>query len=246
MGWVFRRNLSPWARALGWLGLCALIALAPLEAALAAPGAPAVAPATAGAEPPLELFLPLVARQPVPPPPCGPPPIPPDDLANEQAILSGLNDQRAANSLAALAVVEELTQAARRHSRDMADNNFTGHTGSDGSDGGQRMQEACYDWTTWAEIIGWGFGGDPDAMIDWWMSSQTHHDIILSTKYEDFGAGYAFNSGSDYEHYWTVNFGKRAAPGSAPAQRMYACVYLSSGMLGGSMLMVYSDEPCRD
>ncbi len=93
----------------------------------------------------------------------------------------------------------------------MADNNFTSHTGSDGSNGGQRMSEACYDWSNWAEIIGWGFGGDTTAMIDWWMNSPTHHDIILAAKYADFGAGYAYNAGSDYQHYWTVNFGVRRA-----------------------------------
>ena len=67
--------------------------------------------------------------------------IPPDDLANEQAIAALINQQRNAIGLPSLSLVSELTQAARRHSRDMADRNFTSHTGSDGSTGGQRMQD---------------------------------------------------------------------------------------------------------
>jgi len=193
-----------------------------------------------------EIFLPLVSQQVLPPPPwCGPPEIPPDDLANEQVILDGLNEQRNVNGKAMLALAGELTQAARRHSRDMADNNFTDHTGSDGANGGQRMEDACYHWSTWAEIIGWGFGGDPSSMIEWWMNSPIHHDIILSTKYEDFGAGYAYNSSSDWNHYWTVNFGKRAINPTIQVQ-MYDCVYTSIGSLGGSMLVVHSETPCRD
>jgi uncharacterized protein YkwD len=197
-------------------------------------------------------YLPLVSKSipptPTPtstPPGCGLPFIPPDDLANEQAILDGLNTQRTINGLAELAVADELTQAARRHSRDMADQNFTGHTGSDGTNGGQRMKEACYNWSTWAEIIGWGFGGNTTAMIDWWMNSQVHHDIILSTKFDDFGTGYAYNTNSDYQDYWTVNFGKRAANASVVPQKMYDCVYISIGTLGGSMAMVHSSEPCQ-
>jgi uncharacterized protein YkwD len=156
------------------------------------------------------VYLPLAARQ-LPPESPPEPTIPPDDLANEQSIADLINQQRKANGLAALTLVPELTQAARRHSRDMADHDFLSHTGSDGSSPGERVQEAGYDWVTVGEIIGCGFGGDPQEMVDWWMNSPSHRAIILSSSLEEFGVGYAINTNSSFGHYWTVDFGKRAA-----------------------------------
>ena len=148
-------------------------------------------------------------------------------------------------AIPALSLVPELTQAARRHSRDMADNNFTSHTGSDGSNGGQRMEEAGYDWTAWGEIIGWGFGADTSSMVNWWMNSPPHRSIILSSSFEDFGVGYARNSTSDWGHYWTVNFGKRATFGNTSSQDLYVCTFITQGQSGGSSLKIYSSEPCQ-
>jgi uncharacterized protein YkwD len=187
------------------------------------------------------VYLPFVAKQPAPTATL----IPPDDLANEQSIANLLNQQRNSHGLPSLALVSELTQAARRHSRDMADHNFTSHTGSDGSNAGERMREAGYNWTTWAEIIGWGSGSNTESMVDWWMNSPGHRSIILSSYYTDFGVGYARNPGSDWGHYWTVNFGRRATQGAALPQELYICTSTSQGPSGGSSLIVYSSEPCQ-
>lgn len=124
--------------------------------------------------------------------------------------MTRINQERAARGLAPLAVAPQLIQAARRHSRDMAEHHFTGHTGSDGSTSGRRMREAGYDWIAHNEIIGWGFS-DPDAMMAWWMNDKPHRDIILSSAYEDLGVGYVMDPASDWTHYWTVDFGTRAS-----------------------------------
>ena len=192
-------------------------------------------------------YLPFVAKQPLPtvtPTPTATP-IPPDDTANEQSIANLINQQRNSNGLSSLVLVAELTQAARRHSRDMADNNFTSHTGSDGSNAGQRIKEAGYNWTTYGEIIGWGFGGNTGSMVNWWMNSPPHRSIILSTAVVDFGAGYARNSGSDWGHYWTVNFGSRDFQGAALSQELHICTFTHHGLSGGSSLTIYSSEPCQ-
>lgn len=189
------------------------------------------------------VYLPLVAKQPTPTPVRTL--IPPDDAANEQSIANLLNQQRNSNGLASVVLADELTQAARMHSRDMADHNFTSHTGSDGSNGGQRMQQAGYNWVTWGEIIGWGFGGDTGSMVNWWMNSPPHRAIILSTAFADFGVGYARNPNSDWGHYWTVNFGKRAAPEIRVSEKMYTCTFSSQGERGGSSLVIHSSEPCQ-
>ena len=142
---------------------------------------------------PYYVYLPVVVANPASS-------IPPDNVSNELDIANLINQQRNLNGLPPVGLVSEITQAARRHSRDMADNNFTSHTGSDGSSGGQRMTEAGYNWSTWAEIIGWGWGGNTDSMINWWMNSSGHRAIILTGEFEDFGVGYAINSNSEWGH----------------------------------------------
>ncbi|MCB8983186.1 MAG: CAP domain-containing protein [Ardenticatenaceae bacterium] len=202
-------------------------------------------------------YLPIAAKDPTPTPTitptptatpepgCVPPPeIPASDLINEEAILSGINQQRSNNSLPALALAGELTQSSRRHSLDMAENHFTGHTGSDGSVVGDRMLDACYEWNYRGEIIGWGFGGDTSAMLDWWMNSQPHRETILNVLPEDFGVGYIRLPGSDWTHYWTVNFGRRSTAVSGGAQALYFCEYVVEGEQGGASVRYYSATPC--
>jgi uncharacterized protein YkwD len=173
-----------------------------------------------------------------------PPEIPSSNLSNEAAIRHGINQQRANNGATTLALAGELTQSSRRHSLDMAQNHFTGHIGSDGTTAGDRMRAACYDWNYWGEIIGWGFGGDTNAMLNWWMNSPPHRALILNSFVEEFGAGYIRRSGSEWTHYWTVNFGRRAASQSAIAVPLYFCEYHAESAVGGSSLRVYSPEPC--
>lgn len=180
-----------------------------------------------------------------PVPGCVPPPeIPPSNPANEAAIRDGINQQRGSNGLPALALAGELTQSSRRHSLDMAANHFTGHIGSDGTTAGDRMRAACYDFNYWGEIIGWGFGGDTNAMLNWWMNSAPHRALILNGFVQDFGAGYIRLPGSDWTHYWTVNFGRRASGQLTEGEQLYLCEYRFEGELGGASLRVYSPEPC--
>jgi len=160
--------------------------------------------------PTADVYLPYVARHGAAEPTPDPSVIPPDDLANEGSILDLINQQRAAQGLPPLNLLPELTQAARRHSRDMADNDFTSHTGTDGTNAGERMEEAGYSWIVWGEIIGWGFGGDAGSMMDWWMNqSPSHRAVILDPQFQDVGIGYAVNPDSTYGHYWTVVFGRQ-------------------------------------
>ena len=184
--------------------------------------------------------LPVVAKG----PPPAPTPIPPDGIEIERFIAQRLNELRSAEGLPPLTLVSELTQAARRHSTDMADANLTGHTGSDGSNGGQRMQEAGYHWIWWGEIIGWGFGGEPERMIDWWMNSDIHWSMIHSSSFRDFGVGYAINPDSDWGHYWTVNFGKRDTL-DLPPDSFSRCTGTSQGDSGGSSIFIFGFEPCQ-
>jgi uncharacterized protein YkwD len=172
-----------------------------LLASLIAAGLPGAGLASA---PPdgADLFLPLIRNS-----TCQDfPIIPPDDLGIEAELAAAINAVRQDNGLAALTLDERLTQAARLHNHDMADNGFISHTGSDGSDPGSRMVRACYTWNAYGEIIGAGYT-TVQAMMDGWMNSSGHWAIILSTAYTDFGVSYVDQPGSPYRYYWTVDFG---------------------------------------
>lgn len=190
--------------------------------------------------------LPLILNFPVTPTPaCLPsPPIASSDTANEARIAGGLNFQRNLVGLPSLQHQTRIEQASRRHSQDMALHNFTSHIGSDGSDAGRRMVEACYTWVQWGEIIGWGFGGSTDAMINWWLNSPPHRATILSSAFSDFGVGYNVQPGSAWGHYWTVDFGRPAT--AHIAEMPYLCRYESFGSDGGSVLTYISAEPCPE
>jgi uncharacterized protein YkwD len=155
---------------------------------------------------PHAVYLPLVTHLPA----TAETPIPPDDLAVEQFIASQINAQRQAAGLPPLVLDAALTQAARRHCRDMAEQGFTDHTGSDGSSPGERVQDAGYGGTYAGETIGWG-SWDSSNIVDWWMSSPPHRALILSTWATDFGVSYVRDPESDWGQYWTVNFGRRSS-----------------------------------
>lgn len=62
----------------------------------------------------------------------------------EHTVLDLVNQDRARLGLGLLTADDRLHDAARAHSRDMADSNFVGHAGSDGSNAGSRAAAAGY------------------------------------------------------------------------------------------------------
>jgi uncharacterized protein YkwD len=174
---------------------------------------------------------------------CVPVPIiEPDDPGRDIAIEAGINLIREENRLPVLIHAAELTQTALRHSNDMADSNFVSHTGSDGSSAGQRLEEACYKWWAYGEIIAMGYE-TPSEVIAGWMKSSAHMNIILSEMFTEFGAGYAYNASGD-DHYWTIDFGLRATEYESNAERFYSCEYHMQDEAGESWLKLYSAYPC--
>jgi uncharacterized protein YkwD len=190
-------------------------------------------------------YLPVISFQPTATPSCVPPPeIPSGDPANEATIEAGILQRREQNGLYPLNQALEIVQAARRHSLDMATNDFTGHTGSDGSRHWERMRDACYEASWSGEIIGWGFGGSPASMLDWWMNSPAHKAMILSGTFEDFSAGYIRDPDSLWGHYWTVDFGVRVTQQDLESNNLHTCQYTVEGEHGGSSLILLTADPC--
>jgi uncharacterized protein YkwD len=170
---------------------------------------------------------------------------PSSDESTEAIILSGINGERANHSVPPVLTHIKLVTSARRHSWDMADNNLTSHTGSDGTSPWDRISDACYDWVWAVEIIGWDFGGNPNAMLNWWNNSTIHHNIILNNIYQDVGVAYSYRPSSDFGHYWVVNFGREASDMlDNIRQPEYLCEYAMTTEEGGSSIRYTTSDPC--
>lgn len=145
------------------------------------------------------------------------------DLASFEAeVVALVNDARAQYGLHPLVTNAALTSAARKHSQDMADNDFFSHVGSDGSGFVTRLQREGY--------VNLCAGGEniaagqtlPEAVVSAWMNSPGHRANILNAKFRDIGVGYiyepddTFPSGWGYRHYWTQDFGSTDCYGPTP------------------------------
>lgn len=122
----------------------------------------------------------------------------------EARVMQLINSERAAEGEPALTMDSRLVQAARRHSQDMADNDFFSHTGSDGSSPFGRIQDAGYSFTSAGETIAGGYTS-PAAAVEAWMNSPPHHDILLGN-FTEVGVGYVYKADSTYRQYWTADF----------------------------------------
>ena len=109
-----------------------------------------------------------------------------------------------------------LARAAKGHSQDLADTNFTAdnshpdlmHVGSDGSTPQQRIERAGYtSWTTTGENFAAGY--DVAQVVDAWIASPGHCSNIMSPKFREIGVGYVYSSAARYHSYYTQDFGSR-------------------------------------
>jgi uncharacterized protein YkwD len=128
----------------------------------------------------------------------------------EQEMIDEINRLRREQGCAvALQRSPELTAAARKHSGDMAENNFFDHRGSNGSDRISRAQAAGYSGALGTRVReNIGAGPIPADVVGYWMNLDAiHRSQILDCAYNDIGVGYAMGDGNPYTHYWTVNFG---------------------------------------
>lgn len=133
----------------------------------------------------------------------------------ESEVIELVNIEREARKLHPLSYSQELTVAARRHSQDMGDQNYFDHTSLDGREFYERITDVGYDYQTCGENIAAGYT-TPAAVVEGWMNSDGHRANILDPDYCDIGVGYAAVDGSDFYHYWTQDFGRRAGVTECP------------------------------
>jgi uncharacterized protein YkwD len=126
----------------------------------------------------------------------------------QQAMLDGVNAQRAAQGRQPLVLCAHLTAAAQAHSDDQAAHQNMSHVGSDNSTMTDRVVRAGYvGWNRLAENVAAGYPDIP-AVIAGWMGSSGHRTNILEPATTHLGVGWAKNGNTIY---WTQDFGAGGA-----------------------------------
>jgi uncharacterized protein YkwD len=110
----------------------------------------------------------------------------------EQSTFERVNQERVEQGLAPLRKHDHLTQAARQHSRDMAERDYMGHTNPDGYKPADRARLAG---VRRARHIAENLGKhrahtDPVvAIVRNWMNSPGHRENILNPRFKYTGIG---------------------------------------------------------
>lgn len=135
----------------------------------------------------------------------------------ELEVLTLINQERLAAGRPPLEIDVRLVDSARRHSEDMASNNFVDHIGTGGSTFVQRIWATGYSFPR-SENVAAGYTS-PAAVVAAWMNSAGHRSNILDGLARHVGVGFAASTTSTFGRYWTTNFGMdpgsplREAPG---------------------------------
>jgi uncharacterized protein YkwD len=132
--------------------------------------------------------------------------------AEEQAVLTLINEYRVANSLEPLSPNRQLNEAARWMSRDMAARDYVSHTDSLGREPFQRMASFGYTYNTWkGENIAAGIDSARTA-FRLWKESPGHNSNMLNANYKVIGIARQYGEGTTYGWYWTTDFGGQGEP----------------------------------
>ena len=114
--------------------------------------------------------------------------------SNEKYMLERHNETRKKHGLKALCVHPTLTRAARAHSQDMLNKDYTSHYSLNGDSVKSRLERFGYTFDGYSyyamgENIAWGCGsyGAPDRIFTWWMHSSVHRHNILNKKFREVG-----------------------------------------------------------
>jgi uncharacterized protein YkwD len=119
----------------------------------------------------------------------------PGEVSNHElrhAVRCIVHQERAAAGRAPLRSQHELHVAARDHARDMVKRGYFAHE-REGSTLRSRLRDAGWDGHAAGETLAWGCASlcVPRAIVDGWLGSPAHRDILLSRRYKRVGVGLA-------------------------------------------------------
>ena len=122
--------------------------------------------------------------------------------SKEAAIIAEINTRRAAGATCggkvmpaapALSLRASLRCAARKHSKDMVVNNYSGHDSLDGKKFTDRYKLAGYtSYSAAGENLKgyWPVDKSAKYIVDSWMNSAGHCEIVMTKKYKHVGVGH--------------------------------------------------------
>jgi uncharacterized protein YkwD len=134
-------------------------------------------------------------------PQCAPPPAVVQVANVQDSMATGVNHHRSRAGLSPVSVDYRLTAAAQGHSDHMARQQLMTHVGAGWTDAGQRVTNAGYPWTVWAENVAAG-QRTPDQVLHGWLNSKGHRENILRAGVVHIGVAAA--TGANGVTYWTM------------------------------------------
>ncbi len=140
--------------------------------------------------------------------------------AQEQALLSLINQYRQSRGKPALTMHAGVTRAAAWFSRDMATLSYFpyNHVDSNGRSLSQRLSWCGVTYSNWAENI---YAGSAEAqrVFDAWRASPGHDANLLRDGVTAAGIARAYRAGSTYGWYWTLDLTNSPAPAPTTTTR---------------------------
>ncbi len=103
-----------------------------------------------------------------------------------QELIILTNQERLNNSLPALAINSQLTEAAHKKAADMLEKNYFDHTSPNGREPWDFIEEAGYPYLYAGENLAINFK-DPLRTFHAWLNSESHHENILFPDYQEIG-----------------------------------------------------------
>jgi uncharacterized protein YkwD len=134
----------------------------------------------------------------------------------DQSLLNRVNEARSqprqcgnhdVNAVDPLSWNCKLEDAARAHSKSMAELEFFSHTSPDGAEIGERVNNRDYRWSAVGENIAAG-QNSVEEVVDAWLSSPGHCANLMSAKFTEMGAVRIEAPGSQYSPFWTQVFAR--------------------------------------
>jgi uncharacterized protein YkwD len=108
-----------------------------------------------------------------------------------------VNAYRAQKGLKPLKLNPKLSQAALRHSEDLAKSDRISHFGTDGSDAWERVRKAGYPARMTAENVGTG-QQSLDEVFHGWQKSKDHNANLLLKDADEMGVAMVYNPKSQF------------------------------------------------
>jgi len=139
---------------------------------------------------------------------CGAQEVAAQNALYEAKVVELINQRRAEEELPPLKLVEALTNAARYHAVDMAEERYFDHATKDRIDGtlttvcswANRVKSFYTGYRSLGENIAWG-DPSPEEVVESWMNSAGHRENVMGA-YTETGVGYA-------QSRWVQDFGER-------------------------------------